>query len=76
MCTERRGSKTEHEKTPTFISGGRRAKEPEKELSVRRTRHMVPEREEGIQEVASGLAEEMLGRVRTKIDLGIQINDL
>lgn len=37
---------------------------------------MVPEREEGVQEVASGLAEEMLGRARTKIDLGIQINDL
>ena len=51
-------------------------KKPEKEMSVRRIRHMVLEREEGVQEVASRLAEEMLGRERTKIDLGIQINDL
>lgn len=59
-----------------FYFGWEEGKEPEKELSVRRTRHLVPETEEGVQEVASGLAEEMLGRARTKIDLGIQINDL
>ena len=49
---------------------------PKKELSARRTRSVVPEREEGFQKVASRSAEEMLGRARTKTDLGIQINDL
>ena len=59
-----------------FYFGWEEGKEPEKEMSVRRTRHMVPEREKRVQEVASRLAEEMLGRARTKIDLGIQMNDL
>ena len=56
-----------------WVGGGQ---EPKKELSARRTRRVVPERQEGFQKAASRLAGEMLGTARTRTDLGIQINDL
>lgn len=46
---------------------------PKKELSARRTRSVVPEREEGFRKVASRLAEEMLGRARTETTWGFRL---